>query len=265
MRAVRDSARTGEFAKEAARGSEEWGRALQRLDEIASAGGARARTAKEKKNIARRAARKRQYRTLISPKRRDGLRRAFVLWKSSTRDAAWGDGALCDAPPLLRVDGVKDDDARASEAELDSAAATPGDDAVAALLKPLKALVRDGRRTQCEARQRDEAVYLLKATVVAALGASMSAARRRTKLSCLPGTCPSLDSAAGAEARTAPELGATAADGMKVEGAEADAASCVGDEVKAACCDATTVLDSSDGATEAPPPLPRAPPGSCCA
>ena len=224
-----------------------------------SARGARARTAKEKKNIARRAARKRKYRTLCSPKRRGGLRRALMLWKSSTREAAWLDGEPRDAPPLPRVDGAKDDDAWASEAKCDSAAATPGDDGVAALLKPLKALARDGRRTQCEARQRDEAVYLLRATVVAALGASMSTARRRTKLSCLPGTCPSLDSAAGAEVRTAPELGATAADCVKAEGAAADVASCVGDEVKAACCDATTVLDSSDGATEAPPPPPRAP------
>ena len=93
----------------------------------------------------------------------------------------------------------------------------------------------------------------------------MSVARRRTKLPCLPGTCPSLDSAADAEALTALELGATAADGTKVEGVAAGAASCVGEEVKAACYDATTVLDPSDGATEAPPPVPRAPPGSCCA
>ena len=78
-------------------------------------------------------------------------------------------------------------------------------------------MARDGRRTQCEARQRDEAVYLLKATVVAALGASMSAARRYTNLPCLPGTCPSLDSAADAEALTALELDATAADGTKVD------------------------------------------------
>ena len=45
----------------------------------------------------------------------------------------------------------------------------------------------------------------------------MSAARRRTKLPCLPGTCPSLDSAADAEALTALELGAAAADGTKVD------------------------------------------------
>ena len=52
---------------------------------------------------------------------------------------------------------------------------------------------------------------------VVAFVASMSAARRRTKLPCLPGTCPSLDSAADAEALTALELGATAADGTKVD------------------------------------------------
>jgi len=88
-----------------------------------------------------------------------------VLWNSSTREAAWLDGEPRDAPPLPRVDGAKDDDVWASEAKRDSAEATPGDDAVEALLKPLKELARDGRRTQCEARQRDEAVYLLAAAV----------------------------------------------------------------------------------------------------
>ena len=88
-----------------------------------------------------------------------------MLWKSSTRTAASLAGTPRNAPSLTLVDGVKGDDARASEAKRDSAAATPGDDAVEALLKPLKELARDGRRTQCEARQRDEAVYLLAAAV----------------------------------------------------------------------------------------------------
>ena len=123
-------------------------------------GGPRARTAK-KKNIA---ARKRAC-PACSAERREQLRGALVLWKSSTRTAASLAGTPRNAPSLTLVDGVKGDDARASEAKRDSAAATPGDDAVEALLKPLKELARDGRRTQCEVRQHDEAVYLLVATV----------------------------------------------------------------------------------------------------
>ena len=159
-RAVRESARTGAFAKAARAASTTLGRALQRLDAVASVGGPRARTAK-KKNIA---ARKRACRA-CSAERREQLRGALVLWKSSTRTAASLAGTPRNAPSLTLVDGVKGDDARASEAKRDSAAATPGDDAVEALLKPLKELARDGRRTQCEARQHDEAVYLLVATV----------------------------------------------------------------------------------------------------
>jgi len=160
-RAVRESARTSAFAKAARAASTTLGRALQRLDAVASAGGPCARTAKKKKNIA---ARKRACRA-CSAERREQLRGALVLWKSVTRMAASPAGTTRNAPSLTLVDGVKGDDARASEAKRDSAAATPGDDAVEALLKPLKELARDGRRTQCEARQHDQAVYLLVATV----------------------------------------------------------------------------------------------------
>ena len=163
-RAVRESARTGAFAKAARAASTTLGRALQRLDAVASAGGPRARTAKKKQQIVRIAARMRAWRA-CSAERREQLRGALVLWKSATRTAASLAGTPRNAPSLTLVDGVKGDDARASEAKRDSAAATSGDAVVEALVKPLKELARDGRRTQCEARQRDEAVYLLAAAI----------------------------------------------------------------------------------------------------
>ena len=215
-----------------------------------------------KKNIA---ARKRACRA-CSAERREQLRGALVLWKSATRTAASPTGTPRNAPSLTLVDGVKGDDARASEAKRDSAAATPGDDAVEALLKPLKELARDGRRTHCEARQHDEAVYLLAAAAIRRRVRRVDERRPAPhQITVFTRHLPVLGQRRGR--RGTDGTGARRGRRRRHEGrpVAADAASCVGDEVGTACYDATTVLDPSDGATEAPPPLPRAPPGSCCA
>ena len=188
-----------------------------------------------------------------------------MLWKSATRTAASLAGTPRNAPSLTLVDGVKGDDARASEAKHDSAAATPGDDAVEALLKPLKELARDGRRTHCEARQHDEAVYLLAAATFRRRVRRVDERRPAPhQISVFTRHLPVLGQRRGR--RGTGDGGARRDRRRRHEGrpVAADAASCVGDEVKAACCDATTVLTRRTARRSAAAPA-ESTAGSCCA